>query len=561
VSCAYSGSLNGPFVLDDIESIPGNPSIRRLWPLSEVLTGATFATVVGRPLLNLSLALDFALHGTEVRGYHLFNILAHILAGWALFGVVHRTLQLTRYREKYSPKQALGFATVAALLWTLHPLATAAVTYIVQRGEVLAALWSLTALYCSIRGAEASSSRSRFWNGLAVVCCFIGVGTKETIVTAPLVILLYDTTFLAGSIKRALRQRSSMYLGLFGSWIALAALMKTSAGRSGTAGIGYGMNPLDYAVSQFGYVLTYLKLSIWPHPLIFDYGDTLATTPAEFVIPGVILLILMGVLLAAARRWPVVGFLGISTFLILAPTSTIVPLVTQTAAEHRMYLPLAAVVTLMTLTVASVVEKIFRVDDPRRAKTLLSLAAVSALVLAGATWLRNRDYHTEETLWFDTVQKRPVNARSHNNLGRVYLEQGKRGAREELEAALRLNPQDPAVIWHNLGLACFKQQDFLAALHSFNEAIAFRPRHVPSYVARSQVYGALRNDRDELSDLNRAIELDSRNGEAYLHRALLHADQSRYSAAWSDLQRAQRLGTQPPAGFVEQLRDLSPEPK
>lgn len=558
VACAYSNSLSGPFIMDDIESIPENPSIRRLWPPGEVLTGARFATVIGRPLLNLSLAIDYKLHGTTVRSYHLSNIVAHILVGWALFGVIHRTLRLSRYFERFSPLGAIGFALAVALLWSLHPLTTGAVTYIVQRGEVLAAFWSLSTLYCSIRGADAASSRPRLWNGLAVVCCLVGVCTKETVSTAPLVVLLYDTTFLAGSWKESLRRRRGMYAGLFGTWIVLAILMKSSGGRSSTAGLGYGMDPLSYAMSQFGYVLTYLKRSVWPQGLVFDYGDALATTFDEIFYPAMAILVLLILLLVAGRRWPAVGFLGTAALLILAPTSTVIPLVTQTAAEHRMYLPLAGIVTIIVLAGYGLAEKLVKAESSR-SKVLVIGCVVLAIVLGVLTWQRNRVYQTEEALWADTVAQRPASARAHNNLGRVYLEQRKPAARKELETAIRLKAKPE--MWHNLGLACLQQRDFPAALASLNEAIGLQPNHAASYLARSQVYGQLRNDRAELADLNRAIELDPGNGEAYLRRAFLRADQEKYEDAWKDLQAAVQRGAQAPPSFMEQLRQVRGVPQ
>ena len=553
IALAYSNSLQGPFVLDDIGSIPENPSIRRLWPPVEVLTGATFATVVGRPLLNLSLAVNYALHQLRVPGYHLFNLFAHILTAWCLFGVVHRTLRLPRFAERFSPATARGLATAVAMLWGVHPLTTSAVTYTVQRCEVMAAGWYLATLYCVIRGADAQ--RSDRWSVLAVVCCLLGIGTKETVVTAPLIVLFYDAVFLSGSVPAALRRRTGLYAGLFATWLPLAALMRSSGGRSETAGIGYGMRVLDYALSQFGYVLNYLKLSIWPHPLVFDYGDQLAHGWPEIVIPASVLLVLFAILLFIGLRKRAIAFLGFSPFLILAPTSTVVPLVTQTAAEHRMYLPLAFVVTLVVLTVWSFLFDRSTFRWPSRKTPILAVGLLIVL-FGGLTWARNRDYRTEQDLWLDTVAKLPNSARARNNLGRVYLERGDGiKARQELEVAISLKPENP-VAWYNLGLACEQSRDYPAAMKSLDEAIRLRPKHALSRLHRGIVHRHLDQRDAELTDLNRAIELDSNLTEAYIKRAFAHEERTDFEAAYRDAITAQRLGGRVQQDFMEHLEEV-----
>jgi hypothetical protein len=148
---AYHNSFSGPFVLDDHPVIEGNRTIRVLWPLWVPLSPpqADGSTAAGRPLMNLTLAMNYALGGTNVRGYHAVNLLIHILAGLTLFGVVRRTFLLAA-RPEYGGDAVLP-AFCVALLWSLHPLNTAAVTYLSQRAEALVGLAYLLTLYCFIR--------------------------------------------------------------------------------------------------------------------------------------------------------------------------------------------------------------------------------------------------------------------------------------------------------------------------------------------------------------------------------------------------------------------------
>ena len=140
----YGGSFSGPFVFDDLTSIAQNATIRHLWPIWPVLNPPADGglTVGGRPMVNLSLAVNYALGGERVWGYHAVNLGIHVLAGLTLFGVVRRTLHSI----------FLGFAV--ALLWVLHPLQTESVTYLAQRAESLMGLFYLLTLYCFIRGVE-----------------------------------------------------------------------------------------------------------------------------------------------------------------------------------------------------------------------------------------------------------------------------------------------------------------------------------------------------------------------------------------------------------------------
>src|SRR5207249_870179 len=140
--CAYLNSLRGPFIFDDIDAINENPHIRKLWPLAEVLSAPRQTPVAGRPVVGLSLAINYALGGLNVCGYHVFNLATHMLAGLTLFGIVRRTLQRHPLEDQPSGSPT-WFALAVALTWMLHPLQTEAVTYVIQRAESLMGLFYL----------------------------------------------------------------------------------------------------------------------------------------------------------------------------------------------------------------------------------------------------------------------------------------------------------------------------------------------------------------------------------------------------------------------------------
>ena len=197
---AYHDSFTGAFVFDDVPSIPENATIRHLWPIWQCLSPphGDRVTVEGRPLINLSLALNYALGGYNVWGYHALNLTVHILAGLTLLGIVRRTLLQPALRERFGTA-ANELALVVALLWTLHPLQTESVTYIIQRAESIVGLFYLLTVYCFIRAVD--SPQCRLWYSLSVAACALGMASKEVMVSAPVMVLLYDRAFLSGSLR------------------------------------------------------------------------------------------------------------------------------------------------------------------------------------------------------------------------------------------------------------------------------------------------------------------------------------------------------------------------
>ncbi len=230
----YVPSLPHPFLFDDQPAIRDNPSIRRLWSPDVFANIPRDTTVAGRPILNLSFAMNYAGCGLQVEGYRVINLLIHLLSTLTLFGILRRTFTTPHLRERYGPR-ATGLAASIALIWMVHPLQTESVTYVVQRAESLMGLWYLLTLYGVIRGA--SSSTPRRWYLVSALTCWLGMGTKEVMASAPIVILLYDRTFLAGSFRAAWQRRSWWYLGLALGWGWLTFNM-AGGPRSTTAGWG-----------------------------------------------------------------------------------------------------------------------------------------------------------------------------------------------------------------------------------------------------------------------------------------------------------------------------------
>lgn len=458
---AYWNSFAGVFLLDDRRSILANPTIERLWPLSGPLSPpASSATVSGRPIANLTFAFDRAIHGLDPRGYHIANLAIHIGAALALFGLVRRTLLMPRLRPCWEPV-ATPAAFFVAALWALHPVQTEAVTYIVQRVESLMGFFYLFTLYAYVRAATEPGTR---WSVAAVLSCALGMATKEVMVSAPLIALFYDRAFISGSVREAWRQHRNLLSGLAATWLLLGYLVFSAGGnRGGSSGFGTGIDPWDYWATQPRAIIHYLYLSIWPRPLVFEYGADWINSWTEIVPYAIGVVALVAATVVAFWRNRFWGFLGVWFFAVLAPTS-VMPGVSQLTVEHRMYLPLVTVV-------AAVVLLGYRRFGPR---SFIAWPIV-ALCFAGATIARNADYHSAVTLWEDTVAKRPNNPLAHDQLATALAAAGKSAeALVQHEAAVRLAPGVGA--FHYTYAAALNQAGRKEdALREFAEAVRLSP--------------------------------------------------------------------------------------
>lgn len=406
---AFSNAITGHFVgMDAKWRVRDNPDIRSLWPLSRAmslhLTGAAAVenggTLVRRPVLSLSFALNHALFGPSASGFQAVNAGIHAAAALVLFGVVRRTV-----RRGFAPPRAsvaIGFAV--ASIWLVHPLNTESVTYIAGRSESLMGLFSLLALYCALRSSEAPAGwRRRRWAAGAVGSCALGMATKEVMVVVPVLVWIYDAIFVAGGFGAALRRRPGFYAALAATWLVLAGLLAATAADA-SRNFQPGLIG-RYALSQPRVLLHYARLAFWPDPL-YQYAmpprfwfepqrDSWLVLACQTAAVGVAA---SGSLWAAVRLRPV-GFLGACMLAPLLPT--VVASSADVIAERRVYLPLAALVTLVVLAVYRLATRLACRESLQRlvpvACALLLVAVLAGLTLA--TRDRNRDYRSDLTVY------------------------------------------------------------------------------------------------------------------------------------------------------------------
>ena len=545
----YANSLRVPFLFDDIVAIVENQSIRSLANLRQVFSPPGDGnTVQGRPIVNLSFALNYAWSGLDVWSWHVVNIAIHALAGICLFGVSRQMLLApifsTEQRRRPTP---LAFAI--ALLWTLHPLQTESVTYLAQRTESLAGLLLLATLYCSIRAAQRAPRTS--WPIAAIAMCGLGMASKEVMVAAPLLVVLSDWTFSGEPLSLLIRRRWRFYTSLSATWIVLGFLVVDSAGRGGSAGFGQGVSSWEYARTQFGQIVHYLRLSFWPYPLVLDYGNRLASRPGEIIPAGLcVLALITGTTAALAySRYRPLGFLGAWFLCTLAPSSSVVPVITQTGAEHRMYLPLAAVVALVVVTA----DRITRgppsaaILEPAPSRSRLwtavgpAVLCCVALVLGCTTVRRNIDYRSALSIWRDTVEKCPDNWRALCNLGDEYASLGDLERAVELfDQSIQLKPNE-AVTFNNRGDTFLKQGDLDRARHDFQHALEINSRFPAAHANLGLAFAAAGDFESALAAMTVAIRLAPSTVQFHWRRGAVLIRLRRYAEAIDDLSEALRL--------------------
>lgn len=559
VAAAYLNSFHGAFLFDDVYHIIENERIRRVLPPWHLFA-------VERPLVEFSLAVNYSLGGLNPWGYHAFNLAVHLLAALTLFGVVRRTLSQVGWG-------GTGSAWAVALLWAVHPLPTQSVTYVIQRGESLMGLFYLLTLYGAIRAAQ--SSRRLCWYGAAVAACALGMASKAVMVTAPVMVFVYDLVASRRGRRTAqkdppetgnnpvasapgcdgppfdvaLRRRWGLYFGLAVTWGVLWAcgvtgeVLDPMAQRS-HVGLGYhGTTPLEYAATQTGVILHYLRLSFWPVRLCLDYDWPVASTLGAVVPPGLVIVALLSATAWGLIRRSWLGFAGAWFFLILAPTSSFIP-IKDPAFEHRMYLPLAAVVAVVVIGGQIALKNILRRlswSGNATRTTQGGLVVVVAMLVGHGTYQRNKDYQSELVMWGDVAAKRPHNARAHVALGNALLARNRVDkAIAAYREAVGIRP-DLADAQCALGMGLAKKGALDEAVAAYREALRLDPNLPQAHYNLANALGRQGKTDDAVHAYRESLRIQPQFADAHCNLGNALAKQERWDEAIGEYREALRL--------------------
>jgi protein O-mannosyl-transferase len=564
----YAAAIDLPFVFDDHTAIVENTNIRQLWPPTVALGAPIQSAIAGRPVIALSLAVNYASGGLSPSIYHAWNLGLLLLSALVLFGIVRRTLAMPRLSGRFGAG-ASGIAFACALVWLVHPLQTEVVDYVTQRTESTMGLFYLLTLYAAIRAMSAPSGRELRWEAASIAACALGMASKESMVTAPVMVLLYDAVFCqpglktepglksepslkirptSGNLWNALRARPRLYSGLALTWVVLAVL-NISGPRSRSAGLASGVTPWIYLLNQPGMILTYLRLTVWPVDQVLDYGVPRLVEIGD-VWPSLLVVTLLFLSTLAAWRWrPEIAFLVTWFFVTLAPSSSILPISTEVGAERRMYLPLAA------LIVGAIVSSWRYLDRKSSSSTSWSrwmpAAAITLVCVALMTLTihRNAEYRTALGIW-QTVLDRHPHGRAHYNLG---IELKQLGRRSEAVEHYRLALPESPEAHYALGFEAAGDERHEEAIEHYREFLRVKPddQAAPlAYVLLGRSLEAIGKHDEAAEAFRRDIQMRPRDvdGRAGLGGVLL--SQQRFDEAIVVLQDLIRLDPQNASTFA-----------
>jgi protein O-mannosyl-transferase len=579
--CAYANVYPKTFVFDDDAWIVDNAHLDE--PLEY------FKDMEGRPLLA---ATDLVLHRlgrSNPLGHHILDVLIHLGATLTLYGVVRRALLSRRFGDRFAGRaESLAFAV--ALLWMLHPLQVQCVTYIIQRGEAMAGLFYLLILYAMLRAEAAAEPRRMVpraaersptqeevdfadppagdlveagrwytvnwrtvpWYALAVVSLVLGFGSKEIMVTAPGAVFLFDRIFLSPSIREMIRRRWLYYVFFLLVWGGFTGWHFMRAAEA-AGGLGFKVEtvtPTQYALTETGVVLYYLRLAVWPRGMAIDYQSWPWWHTWTDAKPDGAIVIGLLVVTAILLFWrPAVGFVCAWFFLVLIPTSSFMPIV-DAVFEHRMYLSLASVAVLVVV----LGDWFFRLIRLRWLRPV-ALGAV-AIALGVLTFLRNEEYRSRAAVWAVAVDRMPESVRARANLGQgLILDDRCEEAIPILERALELSPTDPTSI-QNLAAAYEMLGEYEQAAEYYRRLRDYFPSdwmHWRMYADTLLVLGRWQEAADTYA---RTSELKADAAAAHYGRAVALDKLGRDDEARTEIAAATAIAPDWPEGVLLMARNV-----
>jgi tetratricopeptide (TPR) repeat protein len=536
---AYSNTFTSPFHFDDLQNIKESPTAHQLVDEDITLTEAVLESYcTNRPIANVSLLLQYALHGENVMGYHVVNLVIHMAAGLLLYWITKTTLTLPA-AGGFKEDEACWLALFSALLWFLHPVQTQSVTYIVQRMNSQAAMFYLLALFLYVRGRLRVMSGRTGWPWFlgCALSGLLALGSKEIAATLPVFLFLYEWFFFQ-DLKGAWLKRSLPYLLGVLVLVGLAALVYLGPNPKATLLSGYerrDFTPGERVLTQFRVVLYYVSLLVYPHPsrLNLDHDFPVSHSLTEpmttlFAMGAVVgLLAMAGVL---ARRHRLLSFAILWFFGNQVIESSVVCL--ELVFEHRMYLPsMFFFVPLVILT-----RRLFK--DNR-----IFIGGLTAVAMLFGVWTyqRNIVWADSVSLWADCAKKSPNKLRPQYNLGTNLARRSRLDeASSAFRAALRVKPDDTKSHF-NLANVLVHQGRLDEAIHHYQEAIRTRPQY-PEAETGIGVALARQGKLDEaIAHYEKALRMHPLDPVTHKNLGFALARQGRYGEGVKHYEEALRL--------------------
>ena len=539
VFLVYTSTLTGPFIFDDKPNILQNPHIRleRLSP-GGIATAALESPAKHRPVANISFALNYYFHHYNPVGYHFVNILIHIINGILLYLFTKATLQTPTLKTDFE-RLAVGWIPLfTAFIWTLHPLQTQSVSYIVQRMNGLATMFYLLCLWFYVKYRLLKNTERSFW--LLFGCAASGVlaiGSKEIAASLPVFIILYEWYFFQNLNFHWLKKKLPFIAGALVLLVILSLLFLGTdpLDRISAGYLNRSLTVAQRVLTEFRVVIFYLSLLIWPHPsrLNLDHEFMISNSLIDPITTLFSIVAIAGAIGAAiyfAKKEPLVSFCTLWFFGNLVIESSVIGL--EIIFEHRTYLPsLMLIFTLVSLA--------FKYMKPRQ----FCIPALCILLAVGTFWTyqRNSVWGDAITLWQDCVAKSPNKARPYNNLGVALGEAGHtQAAIENYHAAIKINP-NYGNAHYNLGSILARTGQLQIGIAHMTRALELKPNN---YEAHNNLGIALLMQgapHKAATHFQKALEINANYASAHNNLGIAMRRQHQLSEAVFHFKEALRL--------------------
>ena len=502
---AFWATFHSPFLYDDAHAIVENPYIQHL---SDFQKSVGIENIFNRSVLLLTFAVNREIGGLDVFGYHLTNVLVHILTGLVWFFLVSELLLLEPLRHRLN-----RLPLICASIHLINPLTVETVTYISSRSSGLATFFYLVAFYIFCRLVRPRKENLAWAGKLLFIVgisgfLFLGAGTKEIVVTFPLMAIIYIWLITPAGERKSLKTKIGAIL---------LPLLLYFCYRYMEQGNIFSLkaDPVSGETSRFLYFFSQIKVAVHYYLLKLFLPFNLNFEPDIRLLPGFIdgqLVFAVGILGAGAimifrHKSPILQFAVLWFFITLLPSSSFIPL-KQIATEHRTYLPglgFSLALGWLFLNAQSV----------RALATGLLLAFLSLNFLL--TVNRSLDYRSEVTLWKDTAEKSPNKSLVHNNLATAYMDTKMlEEAKAELAITLQLNPTQSDA-YANLGHIHFRQKHWEQAIEEFGHAIALGSNKPDTYYFTGLAQSKQKAYGEAIPFLQKAVSMRS-------HKADYHFD-------------------------------------
>jgi tetratricopeptide (TPR) repeat protein len=531
----YSNTFNSTFHFDDLDNLKDNPIIRNLGNIN-----AIWEYSHTRFLAYYSFAMNYHFSQLDVTGYHLLNILIHVITAWLVYWLSVLIFSSPVLKDKPIARDKKAVAFAAALLFVAHPLATQSVTYIIQRMSSMAAMFYLLSIALYVMGRYAQNLPSKkylLFAGCAVsaICAML---TKENAFTLPFAILLVEVFFLQTPERSiSLKDYRVILLGVVLSLFIAIGYLKFASFVHTSFTIHSDvqdrtLSTSNYLFTQFSVILKYIQLLIVPINQNLDYDYKLAyhfSDPRSITSFFMLLAIVaLGVFLFKKQR--IFSFGIFWFFLTLSIESSIIPL-QDVIFEHRTYLPSFGFFLSMSYGIYLLTWKNYK-------KAGIAILALIIGVYAVLTFERNALWKNEITLWSDVIKKSPNKARGYNNRGDDFMEEDKlHEALEDFNKALEIYPTF-AMAYYNRANVYKKLEKYQESIADYSKAIELWPDLHKAYSNRGNIYKMTNRLDEAVADYTHAINLDPNYYMAYNNRASVLIMQHKNVEAIQDLNQS-----------------------